>query len=182
MSRARGRISAKHALTPEEIEFCKVFIGFGSKNHTEAYRRAFLKRRPDSTYAERWEAGTDPDLILALPEVSPKDVTRRAKAVLKQDHIERYLEEILRPPGDEARSVLADQARFGSEGASRKAAEEILKQEDKLGFREAVDRWAEIMVEIGAEVEVPLPHDCPHCGKGLYASVLFADMFKKEGA
>ena len=182
MAKPRGKISAKHALTPKEIEFCKVYVAFGNTNHTEAYRRAFCIARLDGTFAEPPVPHMDDEAIKGLPALTPKEISRRAGQLLKQAHIQMYVEEISRPAGDHARGVLADTARFGKAGESLRAADQILSQEDKHGFREAVERWAEILCEIGSEIEVPLPHECPHCGKALYASVPFAEMFKqKEG-
>jgi hypothetical protein len=131
-------ISARHALNESEFKFCKAYSA--GLNAPEAYRRAFV--------AEVEEIA---------PEKRTKEVSRRARALLKQDYIERYLEEIGHPAGERARAVLTDQALFGSEASSRKAAEKILADEDKLGFRDAVERFLEIMVEVGADVEVPLP-------------------------
>lgn len=184
---ARAKISAKHALTAKEKDFCKIYVAFGLKNGPEAYRRSYCIERADGTYAApigdyiNIHSISDDDLK-ALPGLDPKEISKKVQGLLKQSYIAAYIEEIGRAPGDHARDVLGDQARFGSPGEARRAAEVILKEEDKLGFREAVDRWAEILMEIGAEIEVPLPHNCPHCGKGLYASVLVSEMFaKKEG-
>ncbi len=182
----RAKISAKHALNAKEKDFCKIFVAFGLKNGPEAYRRSFCIERADATYvAPIGERALvyDEDALKALPGLDPKEVAKKVATLLKQTHIKAYIEEIGRSPGDHAREVIADQARFGDKAESRRASEIILAQEDKLGFREAVDRWAEILMEIGADIEVPLPHNCPHCGKGLYASIPFAEMFgKKEEA
>lgn len=180
MARAGGKISAKYALSHNEIEFCKIFVAFGLTNHTEAYRRSFLTFRADSTYCEAPVPGLSDDELKKLESLLPKEINRRAKQLLKQDYIQAYLTEIARPAGEHARSVLADQARFAANpGDARRAAEQILASEDKLGFRDAVEHWAEIMCEIGAEIEVPLPAECPHCGKGLYAAAPMSEMFPK---
>ncbi len=181
---ARAKISAKHALTSKEKDFCKIYVAFGLKNGPEAYRRSYCIERRDGIYVapigDHHDLAYDEDLLAALPGLDPKEVSKKVQGLLKQSYIQAYIEEIGRAPGDHARDVLADQARFGSPGEARRASEVILKEEDKLGFREAVDRWAEILMEIGAEIEVPLPHNCPHCGKGLYASVLVSEMFGKK--
>jgi hypothetical protein len=174
------RISYRHALTPQEFDFCKIYVAFGESNHTEAYRRAFLTRIKGGAFVEPEHIGMTSEELNVLPPVSPKEATRRAKQLLKQDHIIQYIAEIGKPASDHARGVLSEQAMFGDAQASRKAAEEILKQEDKMGFRDAVERWAEILCEIGAEIEVPLPTSCPNCGHGLSATAPLGEMFKQR--
>jgi RNase P subunit RPR2 len=87
---------------------------------------------------------------------------------------------------------MADQVLFGDDQASLRAAQYVLADEDKLGFRDAVERYAEIMTEIGAEVVVPLPSTiernvlCPHCFEthgvkfDLEVSVPFGEMFPRD--
>jgi len=132
-------ISPKHALTTQEREFCKKYVAFGKRNAPEAYRRSFLTD----------EEGN-------VTRVAPKEVSRRVKVLLKHDYITAYIDEIDRPPSDHAREVLAEQVLFGEDATARRAAEQILQQEDKLGFRDATEKWAEILCAIGAEVVVPL--------------------------
>lgn len=152
-----AKISPRHALTDDEIDFCRRYKA--GLSAAEAFRRAFY---------------TDDS------PPPPKTIAKQAAALLKREHIQSYLEEIEGSTSDHARGVLAEQVLFGDPNAARRAAEEVLKQEDKVGFRDAVERWADIMREVGAEIEVPLPADCPHCGEPLYATAQFAEMFPKK--
>lgn len=190
-------ISRKHALLPAELKFCKIYLGFGETNHTEAYRRSFMVKRKDGQWVEPPGEGLSLDEINALEPPSPKEVSRRAKTLLKQDYIQQYITEIARPAGQHARGVLTEQVIFGSEQSARKAAEQVLSQEDKLGILDATFRWAEILRDIGAEIEVPLPTrfekrltiTCDKCGEQLdvhideplTARAPFAEMFPKKG-
>jgi hypothetical protein len=166
------KISSKHALTRQELIFCKIYVAFGFTNHSDAYRRAFMERRADGQYVAPPRTGMTADQLDAIEPITTKEINRRGKHLLSQDHIKAYIEEIGKPAGDHARGVLAEQAMFGAKAEALRAADKILEQEDKLGFRDAVTRFWEISCEIGAEVEVPLPHDvtgkvtCPHCAEG----------------
>ena len=166
------QISTKHALTRQELVFCKIYVAFGFANHSDAYRRSFMERRRDGNYVAPPRRGMTPDELDKIDPITTKEVNRRGKYLLSQDHIKSYIQEIGKPAGDHARDVLIEQAMFGDKLDARRAAEKILEQEDKLGFRDAVSRFWEISCEIGAEIEVPLPHEvtgtvtCPHCTQG----------------
>ena len=146
---SESKISARHALTEQELDFCKRYEAMGRKNHTEAYRRAFWPRYKDSD--GRWVLPEHQDLP------PPKEVSRRATRLLDQDYILAYLEELRQTAGDRARDVLSEQVQFEVGRPAAQAAAQILQQEDKLGFRDAVEKYAEIMSAIGAEVVVPAP-------------------------
>jgi hypothetical protein len=134
---SQRKISAKHALTKEELDFCKKYLA-GLPAAT-AYRRAFFPKLDDG----------DPE----LPD--SKKRSQRAHDLLKQDYIKRYLTEVGEAAaGDNARTLLAERALFDDD---RMAAEKILEQEDKLGMQDAFERWAEVMCAIGTEVVVPVP-------------------------
>lgn len=140
-------ISARHALTDQEMEFCKIYAGFGYTSHTDAYRRSFFPpRKNNDGYLQ-----AHPDLP------SPKEANRLAKLLLDKPHIQAFLEELKAPAGDRARDVLTEQAHFGSDQIARQAAVKILEDEDRLGFRDAVEQWTTLMCAIGTEVVVPLP-------------------------
>lgn len=132
-----GRINPKHALTIEELNFCKVYLAFGEKNAAEAYRRSFFAGR-----------------VKEAPP--PKECSKQATRLLSQDYIAAYIAEIQKTVSDHARQTLSDQVMFGDDGVARRAAEMILADEDKLGFRDAAEKWAQIMCAIGAEVVYPL--------------------------
>jgi hypothetical protein len=141
-------ISAKHGLTDEELKFVRVFLAMGSVNAAEAFRRAWADDCKD---------------------MHSREVSRRAKQLLKQDYIIRYIEELKAPTSDAARGVLVDQILFGEDQQALRAAQKSIEEEDKLGFGTAVDRFWEISSEIGAEIVVTLPGEvtrevvCPHC-------------------
>jgi hypothetical protein len=127
-----------------------------------AYGRTFLKERRVRNRVERFEPEDYVQLMRdPKAEVSPvdsKEVARRAKLLMSQEHIKGFYEELIEVnPGDRAREVLAEQALLGDESAARSAAKQILEDEDKLGQRSSFELWAEIMCAIGAEVVVPLP-------------------------
>lgn len=176
------KISPRHALTEQEASFCRIYVAFGEENQAEAYRRSHMVQRKDGEWVLPPRPGSTADVVESLDPLSTKEVSRRAGIMLKQSHIKAYIKEIGSPPGDTARGVIGEQALFGDDGAQRKAAEMILSQEDKLGFKNAVDRWVEILTEIGAEIEVPLPAKCPHCKGPLSAKTLFKRMFPNEDA
>ena len=158
------RILARHALTIEELDFCKhVAAGL---NYTEAYRRSHFKDPETGRYRKG-----NPD----IPE--PKTANREAKQLLDQEHIQAHLEELKNTAGEHARLVLEDQAKFGVDSSARSAAEKILAAEDKMGFRDAVSQWASIIAEIGADIVVPLPDRCPHCQGQIEVSVPASMMF-----
>lgn len=188
-----ARIPAKNACTPQEIAFCRIYLAFGEKNAAEAYRRAFLVQDSDRWYLPRADGTPDAD-----KELTPRQVSKLVKTLLGQDWIQEYIKEIARPASTHARDVLAEQAMFGDPAEARRAAEKIIDQEDKLGFRDAAERWAEVMCEAGAEIVVPLPVECNNeiivicsncgekevrrCGKQLETSAPLSRMFPQYGA
>lgn len=110
------------------------------------------------------------ELIKAAPRVSSAEAAKRANRLLAQIHIQNVLEELERSPSEHARQQLSDNILFGSSTEKQKAVEQILKEEDKLGLRDAAERWADIMCDIGAEVVFPLgivtrEVQCTHCGQ-----------------
>lgn len=186
-------VSARHALTEQEARFVQVWLGFGRKNAAEAYRRAFGVRRKDGAWCVPEAQGLDHDELLALPELTTKEASRRAQVLLSMDYVERYAEEASKPAGDAARGMLAEQVLFSDdEGIRRHAAQELLKQEDRIGLKDDFDRWCQLGREHGFEIEVPLPDrfrkefsvTC-ECGREipitidepLYATAPLAEMF-----
>jgi hypothetical protein len=152
------KVSPRHALSPEEFDFVKIYCAFGETNAAEAYRRAFCLQIGGYTFEK------NPGTGKALSEdptdaLSPATCSKRATALLKQAHVAEFILELKRNVGDHARDVLADQVLFSSdEGVRAKAAARVLDDEDKLGFREASELHAEILSAIGTEVVVPLPN------------------------
>lgn len=166
------------ALTPEELKFCEVYAGFGEKNAPEAYRRSHLAKLRGAYYDPDWvviEGGKVVGLVDSgdgpPAPVGPKDIQRRLKTLLAQEHVQDYLKVLRRSPGDAARAELGEQVRMApTEQLRRSAAEKILADEDKLAFKSGVQRWAEILCEIGAEIVVP-------CKKHGEHAVPFSKMF-----
>jgi len=120
---------------------------------TEAYRRAFAGdlQREAEKLAEKAERQLE-DWRDFLP--TNKALSARARTVLESEWVVMFMDEQEKEPGEVAREVLVEKAQFEGD---RRAAEIIIDQEDKLGFRDAQEKWAEIMCAIGAEVVVPLP-------------------------
>jgi hypothetical protein len=150
---APQRISRRHALNDKELAFVRIYSAFGGQNAAEAYRRSHLAEDEDGNWYEHDKRG---EPRLDRP-VDAKAASKRAAALLAQDHISGYLEEMKLGAGDHARQQLADAVLFTDDTTALKAAEKVLADEDKLGFRDAVQKWAEVMVAIGTEVVVPLP-------------------------
>jgi hypothetical protein len=185
MAGREGEVSARHALTNDEVRFCRMFMAFGEKNMTEAYARSFLVIEGKEAY-HRDERGKR----TGLP-VPRKEISREGALVLRKEHIQRYIAELKSTPSEAARDTLSDHVRFGDPTDALRAANRILDDEDKLGFRDAAEKWAEIMCEVGAEVVVPLPGKvkgsvyCPHCFAqhdvelAIEATVPMAKMFPK---
>jgi predicted Zn-ribbon and HTH transcriptional regulator len=161
-------IRARHALTIDEVDFCKRF-GAGLLA-AEAYRRSFLDVRRRVTYERAHEGEAD-------VEVPSKEVSRRASRLIKESHIKAYLVEMEENESQTARTVLFDQARFGDDPSAMRAAKEIFDREDKLGIRDAVMQFWDITRQAGAEIVVPLPTHCNSCGAQIEVSVPVGEMF-----
>jgi hypothetical protein len=140
-----------------------MYLALGGKNAAEAYRRSYLLQE-EAGYFRRGPKGER----VGAP-LTTKQVSKEANALLKRDHIQDYIKELSVSTSDAARETLADQVRFGDSQESLRAANRILDDEDKLGFRDAAEMWADIMCEVGTEVVVPIPGHveadvyCPHC-------------------
>jgi hypothetical protein len=147
------RISKRHALSNDELLFVRIYSAFGEQDAAEAYRRAFLTQNDDGDWFEQTKKG---EIRLDKP-VDAKKAHTRAAALLAKPHILAYIEELKAGAGDAARQVMADAVLFTDDATALKAAEKVLADEDKLGFRDAAEKWAEIMCAIGTEVVVPVP-------------------------
>jgi hypothetical protein len=157
-----ARISVRHALTEKEFDFCRIYAAFGEKNASEAYRRSHCVQVGEMWYEK--DSKGEPIGVwndegkLGSGHLDAKAVSKQATLLLKRDHIASFMEEIRNPTGDHARGALSDQVLFaGDDGQRLKAAQRVLDDEDKLGFRDAADAWAERMCAIGAEIVVPVP-------------------------
>lgn len=188
------KVSIRGVVEPEELRFCQVYLAFGKRDAAEAYRRAYLRKngRGDWVDVPRG-SGLPMEEINEMPVLNPKLVGKRAAALLRQQHIQEVLFELEQSPSEHARQTLADQILFGSEREKSKALERIIAEEDKLGFRDASEVWADIMCSIGAEVVVPLGKTtktvhCPACGEtsrvqvDLAAEVQLSEFFPRAAA
>jgi hypothetical protein len=165
-------ISAKHALSREELNYCKRRAA-GLANAT-SYRRAFLREYKGQTYEREDDPKNKDNPPMPLPS---KEVSRRAGQLAKQDHIVAYLAELEEGPSERARSVLEEQALWAEDSPAMRAAQTILQEEDKLGIRDAVDQFWAITVKAGADIVVPLPTHCHACGVQLEVTVKAEEMF-----
>jgi hypothetical protein len=152
------QVDVRHALTEREFDFCRIYAAFGEKNAAEAYRRSYCVQVGED-WVEKDSAGKAVvDAQGNHKALDSKEVSKRASAILKLDHIAKFMEKLRDGTGEHARAALADQVLFASDENQRlKAAQRVLDDEDKLGFRDAADAWAERMCAIGAEVVVPVP-------------------------
>jgi hypothetical protein len=160
---ATSAVSARHAVNEDEKRFVRMYLALGGKNQAEAYRRSFLVLEDGKAF-RRDSRGNRTG-----PPLDNRNIAKFASALLKKDHIKAYVAELRAPASEAARETLTDQVRFGDSQEALRAANRILDDEDKLGFRDAAEKWADIMCEVGAEVVVPLPGTvegdvyCPHC-------------------
>lgn len=163
-------IAVRNVIEPEELRFCQIYLAFGERDASEAYRRAFCRRNKQGHWVE---VGRNIELTKEeINDLEPMDVgtaAKRSSYLLKQRHIQEALAEIKKSPSEHARQTLANQILFGTEREKAKALELVLKEEDKLGLRDAAELWAEVMCEIGAEVIFPLGKTtrtahCTECG------------------
>jgi len=147
-------ISSRHALDESEFSFCKKVLA--KLPAASAYRRVYYFEAPDGLTYESKDAyfkGMVDGVTVAKP-VTSKEVSRRATALLSQDHIQSYIAELQNPAVDLARGTLLEQAVL--EG-NRQAAETILADDDKLGRMDAYEHWLMVMCAVNTEVVVPLP-------------------------
>jgi len=146
----KRRISNRHAMDERELAFVRIYVAFGERGAPEAYRRAYLAFDEES---EQWYPRlNNGEANLEKPPVGNQTAYRKAQALLELQHVQAYIEELKNSSGDLARQVLSDAVLFTDTKTALNAAERVLDDEDKLGFRDAVEQWAEIMCAIGAEV------------------------------
>jgi hypothetical protein len=147
---ANRKISARHALEPEEKRFCTVYAAFGEKDAAEAYRRAW----PD----EVWEFNSDRGRYdKTKSKLTAKEVSARASRLLALDYIQDFLKELRGAAGDHAREAIQEATVLGDERQRLVAAEKVLNLENELGFQDDTERFWEISAAIGDEVVVPVP-------------------------
>lgn len=173
----KRKLPMREVIDPEELRFLRVFLAFGERDKTEAYRRAYHRKNHKGQWidAPRGTNLSDTELRDA-PLLKPDVASERAKALMKLKYIQEALEELKKTPAEHARQTLADQILFGTPGEKKEAVKQIFADEDKLGFKDASEKWAEIMCDAGAEVVIPLgvirrTVFCPHCSEASEADI-----------
>jgi hypothetical protein len=137
-----------------------------------------------------WVAtGCDPEQLgfaakLANPDTSRRSYIAQARYYLENPAVNDYIAELLEPPVEAAKRKLIEQVQTGEGTTATRAAERIFELEDKLGARDDVTYWAQVMCEVGADVVVPLPGACHECGAPYRATVPLVELFPqfKESA
>lgn len=165
------KLAIRSVIDPDELRFCQVYLAFGETDPTEAYRRAFRRKNHKGEWIDiPRDAQLTPEELRAAPLLKSETAKERAKALFRHRHIIDTLNELKGTPSDHARQTLVDNILFGSPTEKKDAVKQILADEDKLGFKDASEKWAEIMCAAGAEVVVPLgvvqrSVICAHCGE-----------------
>ena len=142
-------------LTDSEKKFCayyKEMIGENPdpKHEAETLRRAYNHAYPDVTTVG-------------------KQLTAMARKLYHDPRIQNYFPYLNTEAKEMANQILSEQAATGDAKTAFKAAETILKQGEAKAFDTAVQRWASIMCQIGAEVVYPI-------GPGKEIVVPFSDL------
>lgn len=170
-TQAKSRIAIRNVIDPDELRFCQIYLAFGEKDRTEAYRRAFRRKNHRGEWIDvPRNAELTPEELRSAPLLNSQTANERSKALLKIKHIQDTLEELKGSPADHARQTLVDNILFGTSTEKKDAIKQIFADEDKLGFKDASEKWAEIMCDAGAEVVIPLgivhrSVTCTHCGE-----------------
>ena len=177
------KLSSRHALTAQEIEFCKAFSAGGESRLDLHYTRAFLILRPGNrdegiergyveptipldglTVAQRFEA------LNRLPLVEVAEIKARARAKLRDPLIKKFLKELEQSPTMVAEQALFEQALLGDEKDARGASTKILELDQRANRRDDIYFLADVLDQAGFEVVVDLPTEvrkdviCPACG------------------
>lgn len=166
---AKRVLPMREVIDPEELRFLRVYLAFGERDRTEAYRRAYHRKNHRGEWIDMPRGANLSDNELRdAPLLKPETANERSKAMMKHKYIQEALEELKKTPAEHARQTLADQILFGTSSEKKEAVKQIFADEDKLGFKDASDKWAEIMCGAGAEVVVPLGVIrrtvlCSHC-------------------
>lgn len=189
------KVSIIDLVEPEELKFARTYLGFDKKWPTESYRRTMMRKNGRGEFVDFPKSSAIDQAILddetRFPALDPKQISKRATALLGQAHIIQLIDELENSTSDHARQVLRDQVLFGDDKQKLTAAQRIMAEEDRLGFRDAVEMWADILCEIGAEVVIPLGKTtrtahCSHCGEenefkiDLAVELPFEELMKKE--
>jgi hypothetical protein len=149
-------ISPRHALTSQELGFCKIYAANSYKRPGDAYRQSFMERNLEGEWVEPPRPDLTRDEILGLKPLAANQINKKANNLLKQDKIRDYVDWLSARPGDIAQNAITEQALFGEQSVQMRAAETLLDLEDKLSKKDDFERWAEIMCQVGTEVVVDL--------------------------
>ena len=140
-------LNPRHALSQREIMFCRIYVAQGNAKGGDAYALSFY---PEAYKEGEWHVH---------PKLPTKDrLTKLSSGLLGRRPVAEYVDFLSNTDaGSAARDVLHESALVGDGADAQRAAARILDMEDKLGARDATERYAEMMCAIGAEVVVPIP-------------------------
>jgi len=197
-----GRLSARHALTKKEIEFCKVFkAGQGREVNAqkrEAYRKAYCHRRGDGAWIsfdfdhELLTKEKITQLMAKAESVSGQEMLARAEAILEDYSVQQYIKELSESSVSLAEGALRENVLFGDEKEARSSADKILGREEKASRIEDIAELARVFDDAGFEIVVDLPQEvradvvCDDCGAVKHVSLpveavgKFVSPFKQE--
>jgi hypothetical protein len=165
------RLPVRGVVEPEELRLAKIYLAFGKQDRAEAYRRAYCRKNARGEWVDvRRDLEVTREDLLEAKVITPQDASIRGASILSQPHMQDLLAELQQSPGEHARQTLVDSILFGNSKEKADAYKQILADEDKLGFRDATEKWGEILCDVGAEVVVPLgvikrTVFCFHCGE-----------------
>lgn len=129
-------------LTDNEKQFCAYYDRMIGENPDPKHFAETLRSAYRHAYPETTETG--------------KQLTAMARKLYNDQRIQNYFPYLSTEAKEMANQILAEQATVGDQKTAMKAAETILKQGEAKAFDTAVQRWASIMCQIGAEVVYPI--------------------------
>lgn len=173
-------LSAVHALEPHERDLA-LMIAAGREPH-DAFR-AIVRKHARNFVRRGW--GSLDALESGEAGPTPSEVKRAVEEFLAAPYVVRYISELGASGSNAARLRLQDETLVGESAAGRDAAKQLIANEDKLGVVDAFQRWADLLVEAGAEIQVALPPvpPCAQCGAhqpALFAAAPLRDLFRKH--
>lgn len=133
-------LSVRSLLTPQQLKFCQLYVTSEGRNATPLYRQVFAAEAKKQTTQQQYDA---------------------VAMLLADESIQAYIKELQLPTKDVARLVLAEQIHTEmNPDVARRAAQQILNDDDSEQFRDSVERFWAVTAEVGAEIEIPLPGRC----------------------
>ena len=133
-------ISVRSLLSQKQLRFCQLYVASEGRVPTQLYRRVFAEETQGKTSSHAYQM---------------------MQRLLHEDSVRAYIEELQLPTKEVARLVLAEQIHTETDpDIARRAAQQILNDDDTEQFRDSVERFWALTAEVGAEIEVPLPGRC----------------------